>query len=126
MPADSHPSQSIRSYVAAARCARTTVTLVWPTDNGGGAHEIAFKIWLFGGGDIQKLEDVKLAAAYFGMAFQIADDIEDMEQDLKNGHKVNMALNFGKEKAREMIQDEIGKFSKIMETLGLESLTYRI
>lgn len=82
--------------------------------------EISFVFgWLFGGGDIQKLDEVKKAAAHFGMAFQIVDDIEDMQQDLDNHHKVNIAINFGKEKALEMVQDEVEKFFKVIENLGI-------
>jgi len=34
------------------------------------------------------------------MAFQIADDLGDMEQDARNGRKINMAGVFGVEAAR--------------------------
>ena len=37
--------------------------------------------WLFGGGDLKKLSTVKQAASHFGMAFQIADDLNDRIQD---------------------------------------------
>jgi geranylgeranyl diphosphate synthase type II len=83
--------------------------------------EISFVFgWLFGGGDLEKLEDVKKAAHHFGMAFQIADDIEDMTQDLENKHKVNVAINFGKETAFEMVQNEINAFFKIIENLKVK------
>ena len=44
--------------------------------------EISFVLgWLFGGGELNQLDLVKKSAAHFGMAFQIADDLDDMEQD---------------------------------------------
>jgi len=88
--------------------------------------EISFVFgWLFGGGDIQKLDEVKKAANHFGMAFQIVDDIEDMQQDLNNNHKVNVAINFGKEKALEMVLDEVNKFFKIIEVLKLDPKEFK-
>ncbi|MBI3237198.1 MAG: polyprenyl synthetase family protein [Chlamydiales bacterium] len=41
--------------------------------------EVSFVLgWVFGGGDITKLERVKKAAYHFGMAFQTADDLGDL------------------------------------------------
>ncbi|HXF28637.1 MAG TPA: polyprenyl synthetase family protein, partial [Chlamydiales bacterium] len=40
--------------------------------------ELSFLLgWIFGGGDITRLEDVKKLAFHFGAAFQILDDIDD-------------------------------------------------
>ena len=48
--------------------------------------EISFVFgWLFGGGDPKKLDLVKKLASHFGMAFQFADDIDDVDQDARNG-----------------------------------------
>lgn len=83
--------------------------------------EMSFVLgWLFGGGEIEKLESVKKAAAHFGMAFQIADDIEDVEQDISNEHKVNVAVNFGKKKAFEMIQEEVKSFFNVLGELRVD------
>jgi geranylgeranyl diphosphate synthase type II len=83
--------------------------------------EISFVFgWLFGGGDINQLDDVKKAALHFGMAFQIADDIEDMQQDIDNNHKVNIAVNFGKDMALEMVQNEISSFFMVIEKLKIK------
>lgn len=84
--------------------------------------EISFVFgWLFGGGAIQSLTDVKKAAEHFGRAFQIADDIDDMGQDLENDQKVNFANRFGKEKAFEVIQNEIKSFFQALDFLNLKS-----
>lgn len=88
--------------------------------------EISFVLgWLFGGGKIDELPNVKKAAAHFGMAFQIADDIEDLEQDLKNGHKVNVAVNFGKDKAFDIVKDEIASFFETMDVLKIDATEFK-
>lgn len=84
--------------------------------------EIAFVFgWLFGGGNPEALPLVKKAASHFGMAFQIADDLDDMEQDAKNGRKVNMAVVFGLEAAQNMFSEEIMGYRKTLKELNLES-----
>lgn len=84
--------------------------------------EIAFVFgWLFGGGNPESLPIVKKAASHFGMAFQIADDLDDVEQDAKNGRKVNMALVFGVEAARQMFHEEILGYRAALKELNLES-----
>lgn len=81
--------------------------------------------YLFGGGNIKHLDAVKKAAAHFGMAFQIADDIDDFEQDLKNGSKANTAINYGKEKSFEMIQNELFSFFTIIKKLQLNTVEFK-
>lgn len=84
--------------------------------------EIAFVFgWLFGGGNVDMLPSVKKAASHFGMAFQIADDLDDVEQDVKNGRKVNMAVVFGVEAARQMFHEEIAGYRSLLKELNLES-----
>lgn len=84
--------------------------------------EIAFVFgWLFGGGNPEALPIVKKAASHFGMAFQIADDMGDVEQDAKNGRKVNMALVFGLEAAKQMFHEEITGYRVALKELKLES-----
>lgn len=85
--------------------------------------EIAFVFgWLYGGGAEEKLPLVKQAASHFGIAFQIADDLGDMEQDLKNGRQINLANQLGKSKAEEMLREEIAGFKQVMKELGLGTL----
>lgn len=82
--------------------------------------EISFVLgWLFGGGNPQQLPLVKQAASHFGMAFQIVDDLEDMEQDVKNKRLVNFANVFGKEKAFVFFQEEMEGYYQTIEALGL-------
>lgn len=69
--------------------------------------EIAFVFgWIFGGGNLTDLPLVKKAAHHFGMAFQIADDIDDLRQDKKRPEMVNLALKLGEDKARLALDKE--------------------
>lgn len=82
--------------------------------------EISFVLgWLFGGGDLNQLDLVKKSAAYFGMAFQIADDLDDMAQDLAHHHSINIANVLGKEHAKQMFHEEIKQFYQTLEDLKL-------
>lgn len=84
--------------------------------------EIAFVYgWLFGGGDLDKLPEVKKAAAHFGLAFQVADDLGDQDQDRTNGRAVNMANILGREKATEMFHGEHDAFLHTVSQLGIDT-----
>jgi geranylgeranyl diphosphate synthase type II len=86
--------------------------------------EISFVFgWLYGGGDPARLDDVKKAAGHFGMAFQIADDIDDLDQDIKNGRKVNMAAVFGLESAKNMVKEEIAGYNSTLKSLKIATPT---
>lgn len=82
--------------------------------------EISFVLgWIFGGGDLASLGEVKKCAAHFGRAFQIADDIADMEQDLLHGCKGNLALLIGKREAIHLFQQEISLVHELLRDLHL-------
>lgn len=82
--------------------------------------EISFVLgWLFGGGDLTKLDLVKKSAARFGMAFQIADDLDDMRQDSVHEHSLNIANILGKERAKQMFHEEIKQFNQTLGSLNL-------
>lgn len=88
--------------------------------------EISFVFgWLFGGGDIKKIPLVKQLSAHFGTAFQITDDLEDIAQDMENHTQVNMAVNFGKEKAFEMVENEIKSFFNVLEKLQINDHEFK-
>jgi len=85
--------------------------------------EISFVLgWLFGGGAIAKIEDVKKAAFHFGMAFQIADDIDDMMQDTFNGRKINMANCIGKEGAIDLCHLHIRECKNLFKQLDISNV----
>lgn len=82
--------------------------------------EVCFTFgWLFGGGESSRLEEVKQAAWHFGMAFQIADDLDDMAQDEKNQRPINMARLLGKEKAFEFFSKEATLFKESLQQLNI-------
>lgn len=86
--------------------------------------EISFVFgWLYGGGDPNKLSEVKKVASHFGMAFQIADDIDDLDQDIKNGRKVNMASVFGLDEAKKMVKSELEGFYSTLKELKIATPT---
>jgi geranylgeranyl diphosphate synthase type II len=87
----------------------------------GTLFEISFVLgWLYGGGDAKLLHLVKQAAYHFGIAFQIADDFGDQEQDRKNGRLINIANLIGTQKAEEMFHVELNSFLLRIKDLGLE------
>jgi geranylgeranyl diphosphate synthase, type II len=80
--------------------------------------EIAFVFgWIFGGGDLKAVERVRDTAYHFGMAFQIADDLCDMDQDGESS--LNMGVIFGKEKAYTLFEEEMERFIQKLIKLGL-------
>jgi geranylgeranyl diphosphate synthase type II len=84
--------------------------------------EIAFVFgWLFGGGDPDLLETVKKASANFGMAFQIADDLQDVQQDKENGCAANIALLIGIPEAKRLFETEIYSLQNRLDELNLHS-----
>ena len=60
------------------------------------------------------------AAKHFGLAFQVADDIGDVEQDKINDRDVNVCHLFGLEEARKMFHVELEQYKSCLETLGLD------
>ncbi len=77
--------------------------------------------WLFGGGDPSLLGDVKKGAYHFGMAFQIADDIGDIEQDRKSKSATNIAIVLGTTKACALYRSKIDLALESIQSLGIAS-----
>lgn len=84
--------------------------------------EISFVFgWLFGAGDPAKLFMVKKGAHHFGTAFQLVDDIADLEEDAALGRSLNLALLLGEVEARQRAKEEINQF---LTSMGKLSLTH--
>jgi geranylgeranyl diphosphate synthase type II len=82
--------------------------------------EVAFVFgWAYGGGALELLPKVKQLASHYGMAFQIADDLDDIKQDASNGHSVNLAAVVGMEKAVKMFHEEIHSYALMLKELGV-------
>jgi geranylgeranyl diphosphate synthase, type II len=87
--------------------------------------EVSFLFgWFFGGGDWEKEEEVRKLAWHFGMAFQIADDLEDLLEDEKKQKEINFAKNIGKNRALIVFDEELKLFRKTLINLGLESPSF--
>lgn len=85
----------------------------------GTLFEISFVFgWLFGGGDLSLIEEVKEMARSFGRAFQISDDLLDLEQD---GEGINYPAIVGIEKGRAVLLNELEKFKEGLKKLQLET-----
>jgi geranylgeranyl diphosphate synthase, type II len=84
--------------------------------------EISFVLgWLYAGGDLAKISLVKAAAYHFGMAFQIGDDLGDMDQDARNGRTVNIASVVGQKRAEELFKQEISQYLELLDELNIAS-----
>lgn len=75
--------------------------------------------WLFGGGDPRAVNRLKKCGSHLGMAFQIADDLDDESQDTEHLNPMNIAVLCGKEKALSLFEKEILSFRRELEELGL-------
>lgn len=84
--------------------------------------------WLFGGGQCAAVDQIKEIASHFGMAFQIADDLQDQEQDRQRKESVNVALLVGLERTHALYNKEIQllqtKSSLLSIPLNLEPLLH--
>ena len=87
--------------------------------------EIAFVFgWVFGGGMLSRLDEVKRAAYHFGMAFQLADDLGDMAQDEKNEREINAANLLGKERTLKVFHKEMAAFEDLLKELELDTPSF--
>ena len=75
--------------------------------------------WLFGGGALEKVPQVKDMAYHFGMAFQIADDLGDERKDADRSHESNAALLLGKSRAHSLVEQGIELFKKGAQELNI-------
>jgi geranylgeranyl diphosphate synthase type II len=88
--------------------------------------EVSFVFgWLFGGGNVQKLDFVKKTAYHLGMAFQIADDLGDVAQDEKKQRDISMARLLGKEKAFALFEEEMLSFEKHLKELEIYTPSFQ-
>lgn len=88
--------------------------------------EIAFLGgYILGGGDINYLYDIEKISDNFGLAFQIYDDFDDIEQDIKRKdidlNDQNYINNFGKEEAYKEFLISINLFRKDINKFNLNS-----
>lgn len=84
--------------------------------------EISFVFgWLFGGGSVALLDEVKKAAYHFGMAFQIKDDFDDLEKDKSLNRTMNLVFLMGEKKAEEVLSAHLEAYQSLLEKLNIAS-----
>ena len=82
--------------------------------------EISFLFgWIFGGGDLERIDEVRKCAYHLGMAFQTADDLLDDAQDSMRENPINIAGACGRDRARALFEEELGDFISSLKGLGL-------
>lgn len=80
--------------------------------------------WIFGGGALDQIGEVKRAAYHLGMAFQVRDDLFDFDEDQMRGCKSNYAVFLGRGRAKERFSHEIKSFRGYLEQLNLQSAPF--
>jgi geranylgeranyl diphosphate synthase, type II len=88
--------------------------------------EVSFLLgWIFGGGDLFYAKQIKKSAFHLGMAFQIADDLKDLDEDLKRKNLKNVAAFLGKKKAQDLVKKEISLFVSSLKEMNLFTNTFQ-
>lgn len=87
--------------------------------------EISFVAsYLLSGGEIKNIDLLKKAVRYFGLAFQISDDFEDIEQDMKRNLdeqlNPNLVCKYGKEKILTIYKKSVNSFKTILKDLHID------
>lgn len=89
--------------------------------------EISFVLgWLYSGGSISQLDEIKACAYHFGMSFQIADDFADISQDDPKEKVVNIVYCLGVDRAFSIFQKELHLFEQKMSSLSIFTAPFRI
>ncbi len=87
--------------------------------------EISFVAsYLLSGGNIDNLDKLKKAVKYFGLAFQISDDFEDIKQDMERNLKddqfnPNLVCKYGREKILKIYEKSVSEFILILKELNI-------
>jgi geranylgeranyl diphosphate synthase type II len=84
--------------------------------------EVSFCLgWLFAGGSLSLLEEVKALSFDFGMAFQIRDDLLDLQHDLNAPSTMNIAVHLGKDLSQNKMDKHLNRFLDRLKKLKLAS-----
>jgi len=85
--------------------------------------EIGFiPAYLICNGNKENIPKLKEAVKYFGLAFQISDDFEDIEQDknrLLGNYNPNLICKYGKKESMKIYKQSITKFNCLMNELNI-------
>lgn len=77
--------------------------------------------WIFGGGSIESVDEIARMARSFGRAFQVVDDIMDVDQDRAAKKQVNYAVSFGLESACQLVRQELESFRCLAKRFRLDT-----
>ena len=87
--------------------------------------EIAFVLgYVSSGGDLQQLDDIKLAAKTFGIAFQISDDFLDVEKDASKCFCPNFVNHMGKEQGIISFNSCLEVFQSNVKIVNLDNTVF--
>lgn len=88
--------------------------------------EISFVFgWIFGGGETERLAEVRKCAHHLGMAFQIADDLIDDRQDAFQESPINIVSACGSGMALKLFEEEQENFAMGLQKLGLWTKSFQ-
>lgn len=73
---------------------------------------------IIGGADENQINQLQNFARNFGSAFQIIDDLEDLEEDEKNSDKVTIVMLIGSREARKLASEHLQKAANSLESFG--------
>ena len=89
--------------------------------------EMAMQLgWIFGGGELERVEEVKSASYHLGMAFQIRDDLLDHVEDEARGCMSNFSVLVGKEEAMKRFFLETATFREKIAALDLYNDSFEV
>lgn len=84
--------------------------------------ELSFLLgWIFGGGPLNRMPEVQQLALHFGLAFQLLDDLEDYESDLKKSHPINFAVLGGTSLVQQLFLEELELYRKLLIELEINT-----
>ena len=92
--------------------------------------EISFVCsYLMSGGDSKNIDELKKAVRYFGLAFQISDDFEDIKQDMNRNNEdqkfnPNLVCKYGKHKILKIYNKSVEEFKNIMKKLNIYDIVF--
>lgn len=88
----------------------------------GSLFEAAFVLgWSLGGGPLSEIDRVMQLARHYGFAFQVHDDIHDLEEDRERGCEFNYVLKVGEEKAYLQLNKELKAARVLLKELDIYS-----
>ena len=77
--------------------------------------------WILGGGDLNKVNEVKETGKHLGRIMQMQDDLCDINQDSERNRYANIGLCYGIEKAIEVISNEILDYTRCVNDFKINN-----